>query len=283
MLWIKDAIQREADLAFLILAAVLLGLVVYVFPSSPLRLILGLPFLAFSPGYSVLSALFPEQHDRSYAERIALGLGLSVFVVAAVGLLLDAVWAITLVSVLAAVGGLVVVCSAVAWYRRSTLPHVVRDSQQRKFGANPKVDRWLSRCLAFIVAAALLASAGFLAYALAVPRNGEAFTEFYLLDQDGQSIAYPQALSVGEQSTIIAGIINREQEPMTYSLATTLDGRNIAHLESIELASSERWQDAVTIAPTTAGAGQKVEFAFYKEGGPEPCARLHIWVDVTEQ
>ena len=283
MLRTKDAIQRQADLALLILTAALLGLVIVVIPSSPLRLILGLPFLTFSPGYSVLSALFPEQHDRGYSERIALGLGLSVFVVAAVGLLLNAVWAITLDSVLAAVGGLVALCSVVAWYRRSTLPHAGREHRQRKGSANPKAGSWSSRCLAFIVAAALLASAGFLAYGLAVPRNGEAFTEFYLLDQDGQTIAYPQALSVGEQSTIMAGIANHEQEPTTYSLAVTLDGRNIAYLEPIELASGERWEDTVTIAPTTAGASQKVEFALYKEGRPDPCARLHIWVDVTEK
>jgi len=283
MLRIKDAIQRQADLALLILTAALLGLAVCLFPSSPLRLILGLPFLAFSPGYSVLSALFPEQHDRGHAERIALGLGLSVFVVAAIGLLLNAVWTITLDSVLASVGGLVALCSVVAWYRRSTLPHIDGERRQRKTATDSKAGTWSSRCLAFVVAAALLASAGFLAYALAVPRNGEAFTEFYLLDQDGQSIAYPQALSLGERSTITAGIANHEQEPMTYSLAATLDGRNIANLESIELASGERWQDTVTIAPTTAGASQKVEFTFYKEGGPDPCARLHIWVDVTEQ
>ena len=55
-------------------------------PSNVPRIILGLPFLLFFPGYTLVVALFPKKEGISALERIALSFGMSIPVVALIGL-----------------------------------------------------------------------------------------------------------------------------------------------------------------------------------------------------
>jgi uncharacterized membrane protein len=56
----------------------LLVLIVALFPSNFLRIILGLPFVLFFPGFILLSALFPRKGNFTDIERFALDFGLSL-------------------------------------------------------------------------------------------------------------------------------------------------------------------------------------------------------------
>jgi uncharacterized membrane protein len=49
-------------------------------PQNTLRIILGLPFMLFFPGYVLTVALFPKKESFNNTERIALSLGLSIVV-----------------------------------------------------------------------------------------------------------------------------------------------------------------------------------------------------------
>ena len=56
---------------------------------TPVRVVFGLPFVLFLPGYALISALFPGKEDLDGVERIALSFGLSIAVVPLIGLVLN--------------------------------------------------------------------------------------------------------------------------------------------------------------------------------------------------
>ena len=120
-----------ADLAaivgfvFLTLGTVFLPIV----SETPARVVLGLPFVLFAPGYVFIAALFPEAGsgpvvdgaeggEREDAtgiregsgidgiERVALSFGTSIVIVPLIGLVLNFTpWGIRLVPVMVSVGG----------------------------------------------------------------------------------------------------------------------------------------------------------------------------------
>ena len=51
------------DLLAIVSLSVLLTLTVYLFPASIWRTAIGLPFILFFPGYSLISLLFPEKRS----------------------------------------------------------------------------------------------------------------------------------------------------------------------------------------------------------------------------
>ena len=55
----------------------------------PIRIILGLLFVLFLPGYSLIAALFPKKKDLDTIERLALSFGLSIAITPLIGLLLN--------------------------------------------------------------------------------------------------------------------------------------------------------------------------------------------------
>ena len=67
----------------------ILLLLVFLFPSNILRIIVGIPFLLFIPGYTLLSAIFTKKEGMSGIERVALSFGLSITVVPIIGLVLN--------------------------------------------------------------------------------------------------------------------------------------------------------------------------------------------------
>ena len=80
---IKNELIPLNLLVFILVVAIVL------FPSNVLRIILGIPFLLFFPGYALMAALFPKREGMYGVERIALSFGLSIAVVPLIGLILN--------------------------------------------------------------------------------------------------------------------------------------------------------------------------------------------------
>jgi len=77
------------DVALTLLGALLLLLLI-AFPNLwPLRLLLGILFVLFIPGYWMVTALFPRDDAIDGIERIALSIGLSIAIVPPIALILD--------------------------------------------------------------------------------------------------------------------------------------------------------------------------------------------------
>lgn len=93
------------------------------FTILPFRIALGLLFVFLLPGYALIAALFPRKEDLDWTERVALSLGFSVVVTSLIGLLLNYTsWGIKLNSVLISLSFFIISMSAVAAFRRISLP-----------------------------------------------------------------------------------------------------------------------------------------------------------------
>ena len=104
-----------------ILSALLVAIIIS-FPNSPLRIILGLPFILFFPGYVLICALFSGRKDLDIVERLALCMGLSIAVTSLIGLALNYTpFGIGLYPVTFSLFLFIVLMSAVAMYRRGPI------------------------------------------------------------------------------------------------------------------------------------------------------------------
>ncbi|MCL0049369.1 DUF1616 domain-containing protein [Dehalococcoidia bacterium] len=277
-------IQNEL-LAINILSVVLI-LTISFFPIQALRIILGLPFILFFPGYTLIAALFPKKSGLDAIERVALSFGLSIAVVPLIGLVLNYTpWGIRLYPILVSLTVFIAAMSAIAWYRRHGLP------EQEKLNlilnlSLPRQESRLDRALSIVLILAIVGAIGTLGYVIASPRVGERFTEFYILGLEGKAEGYPTELTVGEEGRVILGITNREHEIMGYEVKIKVDGVLQRRIGPVELEHEESWREQVGFVPQEPGEDQKVQFVLYKirtlGTEDEPSLTLHLWIDVKE-
>jgi len=279
-----DIDNRKILTAIVVITLLLFPVVV--FTTGPLRIGLGLPFVIFFPGYTLLSALFPKRDDLSGIERVALSFGLSIAVVPLIGLILNYTpWGIKLYPILTSVTLFIIVASTVGWYRQRKLPAADRFSVTFKaslpnWGGTTKLDKALSISLVVVIVAAL----GCLGYVIAIPKPGEKFTEFYILNIEGKAENYPQQVILGEPVDIVIGVVNREYQPASYRVGITIDGVENSQVDIGTLAHEEKREKRVSFIPQVAGEKRKVEFHLYKNGGDEPYFEdpLHLYIDVYQ-
>jgi uncharacterized membrane protein len=74
--------------AVVVISLVLVPLAIFC-GGNPASLVLGLLLALFSPGYSLVVAIFPKRYDLDLVRRLALGFGLSIAVVVLVGIILN--------------------------------------------------------------------------------------------------------------------------------------------------------------------------------------------------
>lgn len=274
------------DLLAIWLATVaLLGLIALL-SDSPARVVIGLPFVLFFPGYTLISALSPRKDDLDGIERLALSLGLSLAVVPLIGLVLNYTpWGIRLAPIAVSLTLFVAGCSVAAARNRRRLP------QGERFAADARgVFDALRRVLwpAVGAGAAVIALVLFLGFRFGVlggSRVGEAFTEFYVLGPAGKAEGYPRRLFVGQAGEVILGVVNHEGRAARYSIQIRADPEVLGTLGPITLGHIEKWEDRVTFAPRRQDKRVKVEFLLFmegasEEGASEPYRRLHLWLEV---
>lgn len=279
-----DIDNRKILTAIVVITLLLFPVVV--FTTGPLRIGIGLPFVIFFPGYTLLSALFPKRDDLSGIERVALSFGLSIAVVPLIGLILSYTpWGIKLYPILTSITLFIIVTSAVGWYRQRKLPAADRFSVTFKAslpnrGGTTKLDRALSISLVVVIVAAL----GCLGYVIAIPKPGEKFTEFYILNIEAKAENYPQQVILGEPVDIVIGVVNREYQPASYRVGITIDGVENSQVDIGTLAHEEKREKRVSFIPQVAGEKRKVEFHLYKNGEDEPYFEnpLHLYIDVYQ-
>jgi uncharacterized membrane protein len=164
-----------------------------------LRLILGLPFILFFPGYTSITALFPKRDDLNGLERTVLSFGLSIAAMLMLGLILNfTLQGIRITPILASLIILVLIMSGLTFYRRSLLP--VDDVYVPIFRMEWPDLREIStidRALSAILVLTVLLAIGSIYYVTATPQVGDRFTEMSILGPDGTTIG-PFAL-VNEQ------------------------------------------------------------------------------------
>jgi uncharacterized membrane protein len=274
----------QSDLIWLNIVTLLLIAIITLFPSSVLRVILGLPFILIFPGYVLTAALFPRRSALDGLERLALSFGLSITVVSLIGLALNYTpWGIRLYPVLISLTVFIAILSLAAWYRRRRLATAERFALSFRLSLAPwRGQSLIDRVLFIILIMVILGALGTLGYTIATPQVGEKFTEFYILGLDGKAIDYPKEMKVGEQGRVVVGIINREQEQASYRVKIMVGGRDDGEVGPLMLGPEERWEEVISFTLQKAGSAQKVEFLLYRGEESQPYRELHLWVDVVD-
>jgi len=139
------------------------------------------------------------------------------------------------------------------------------------------------RVLSIFLIIAILGALGMLGYTIATPKVGDPFTEFYILGLSGKAMDYPEEIRVGEVGEVIIGIVNHEQEAVSYRIETRIDGVQYGEIEPIILDNDEQWEDTIGFAADSPGDNKKVEFVLYRDNNATPHLKpLVLWIIVTE-
>ena len=268
-----------------IIAITLLLFPLVAFTSGVLRIVFGLCLVLFFPGYSLLSALFPKKGDLGGIERLALSFGLSIAIVPLIGLMLNySPWGITLYPILISITIFILIASAVASYRQRRLA----SDERFQIALAIRLPRWadigaLDKTLSIILVVAIIAVSGCLGYVVANPKQGESFTEFYILGEEGKAESYAAELQVGEEARVILGIVNHEHQPTGYRVEIAINGIKDKEILTGILAHEEKWEQMAGFTLDRSGINQKVEFWLYRDGETQPCLKepLHLYIDVN--
>ena len=140
------------------------------------------------------------------------------------------------------------------------------------------------KILIAILVVAITSAIGYLGYVIASPKPGQEFSEFYILNIEGEAKDYPQQIVLGEAVDIIIGVVNHEYKPTSYRVGIRGHSIDNEEMRIDELAHGERLQEMVSLVPQFVGEEQKVEFWLYKNGELEPYFQdpLYLLIDVIE-
>lgn len=303
-----------SDLVFVTVWMILTVAAVYLpfVSDSVVRVIFGLPFLLFIPGYVLIAALFPKKGDIDGIERLALSFGLSIAIVPLIGLALNYTpWGIRLDPIVIALAIFTIAMTISALVRRRNVPETERFSVafvpllSRITGEfyDPE-SSGLDRALSIILLVAIMAAVITTVYVIAVPKEGEKFTEFYILGENGMAADYPTRFNAGDPQSLLIGIGNHEYRDVTYTVETHLFDQSFDPETNRSVISSMRLLDrfSVTLAHNTTEelnytftvedpAYNRLQFLLFNETVPSDAVTgsdrvdtsyrdLHLWLNV---
>jgi uncharacterized membrane protein len=234
----KIAFQRyPLDIVLFIILSIILLLIVLFNIDGVIRIILGIPFLFFIPGYLLIFCFFPmstEYKGIKGIERIGLSIGFSIAIVSILGFALNYTpMGIRLETILLSLFFVAVSLGFVALYRwKTTDPDhrfiISYESPQLKS------HRGIEHFLTIVIIFSIVLAGASLVYIISVPRSGEPFTDFYLQSSNGNDTDYPQDINAGEDTTVVLGLINHENKVMNYTIEIWLIDETIVFNESTQ-------------------------------------------------
>lgn len=286
---ILTAVSDNKDIQIIVFFVILtfISVVFYPLNATPVRTILGILMVLFIPGYALIAVLFPKKNDIDGIERLALSFGLSIAVVPLIGLGLNFTpFGIRLVPVLLSISLFTLIMCLAAYFRRLKLPESERftvpfsefySSTKGIMDMKSRIDKVLTILLIF----SIIVSTFMLIYVIATPKQGEKFTEFYILGDNGKAEDYPTRLVSGKNSSIIVGIVNHEYDTTNYTLKLMLKNDTLNTLP-VRLMHNSTWEERVVFTPTETGDALMLQFLLFKEENfTAPYRDLHLWVNVT--
>jgi uncharacterized membrane protein len=162
----------------------------------------------------------------------------------------------------------------------------------------------LTRALNVILLIALIAAVFTTIFVIIMPKEGEKFTEFYILGKNGTAADYPTDLVGGYMEQVIIGIGNHEYRNMTYvvevwwttmTFNATTNTSLVSRMEnldqfSVSLMHNETYQAPFRFIPSATGFNQ-LTFLLFMDAAPpgsltgydrinSSYRNLHLWITV---
>lgn len=287
----RQEFPADLVLAVVWLAASIVAIYLPILNETPVRYVLTIPVVLFIPGYCLIAALFPRVGDLTLLERIALAFGLSIVIVPFIGLGLNFTpLGIRLDPIVISLILFTWVMILVAHYRRAILPveerfkipfsNIVGTIRDGIFPSeSSKIDRLLSSILVFVIIIAIITTI----YVIASPREGEHFSEFFILGENHTAADYPDQIVAGHDYPLFIGIGNHEYRNTNYTieiwmLHTEFDNRTntstIVLMDPNDRLSLTLGHNETRIIPYNLSVQKteynRVEFLLFKEALPSP-------------
>lgn len=284
---ISKKIEKSIGLdlaAVVVLASLLLVFALTLPDGNILRILFGLPFLLFLPGYSLVSALWVKHLELEPLERVGYSFGLSLALVPIVGLVLNYTPAgITLFSVVLSLYASIIVLNVITWFRRRGLSPEDRFVLRTEF-IMAKVDTLTQTdtVVIVVVVIAIVIGIGLLSF-IAVNPPSERYSELFILDSNGTTGNYPTELDVDESASIIVNVVCHEGEDTDYHLVVTLESQDNGNitLEELDfsLEDNERWENILNFSINESGLF-RLSIELFRENQTDAYATNHLWIDV---
>lgn len=268
---------RDLILIFIITILSIISVIVPVLNDSFIRTIFEYSFILFLSGYSLIAVLFPKINDLDNIERIALSFGLSIIIAPLIYL------GLKLIPILISLSIFTISMLFIAFLRRKRVPENERFSVdfngffvgiKSSFNSENRTDKLLS----IVLVASIILAISATAYVIVSPKEGEKFTEFYILGPNGKASDYPTNLTAGQTGNVIIGIVNHEYKDTNYKLVIKLNNKTLNE-QKITLAKDQKYENKFNFS-STAGDKQKLEFLLYKLPDDNNVYRsLHLWIN----
>jgi len=291
-----------------ILCALLIISIIFI-PSTEVRVLIGLPFVLFFPGYMLKAALFVKKNEIDILEQVAISIGMSIALVALIGLCLNYThWGIRLEPVLYCVAAFIFIMSTIAFFRRSRILKTYRITTTFTFNLPRWGEGTFNGVLSIALIIAIVVALGAAGYFVVVPKIGENFSEFYILGTEGKAQNYPNEYIMNDglitqviysngtvdvaskMGAVTIGIVNHEQQTVIYYLKMIIDGEKVSinfggqitdSLGPIQLQQGEKWENSINIIPQHLADNQKVELLLFEGLETTPKYSLHFWINVV--
>ncbi|MBI2935851.1 MAG: DUF1616 domain-containing protein [Chloroflexi bacterium] len=279
---------RFSDVALSWMVMALLAGLVQLPGGSVARTALGLAIVLFVPGYLLLALLYPLPGEVQRLQRFALSLPVSVALIVLMGLVLSRTpWGLTLTSFVAGIVAFAGVCGLLVVGRRRYLqPSGVSLVPGGFVQLVQTLRREPVKVWALFGAAASAVVAGALITWLLVPVADQPLTEFYMLDAEGGTAAFPTIVQGQEPVRVNLVVINREGSPLAYEIEARYVGRVLQTLGSGLLQDGEQWRRlaevTIPLALQDPQGSSKLEFMLYKGEIRIPAGTVHLWISAAK-
>jgi uncharacterized membrane protein len=275
-----------SDIILLLFFTVLTLLSIFnpILSNTFLKPVLGIIFVAFIPGYALISFLFPSNNELSFSERLLLSFASSVAIVGLVGFILNYTsFGIHLTIIALILFILVISFSLLTFFRRRYTDDSFNPEFTPTLSGIKKVfvrEEGIDKALSIILIILIIFAVSMTTYAVVKPKQPEKFTEFYILGSDGKMSNYPTQLSSGVNGHATIVIVNHEKVPTSYLLVYNYNGTTVSET-NITLQDGQNISVPMTIV--TGNTGKKeVELLLYKQPDQQNVyLSLRFWVTVV--
>ena len=255
--------------------------------NSSVAVTLMLFFVISTLEYTLIGAISQEEYRSDQARMISFSLMMGAILV----LLLSVIQQLTSIlliypSIVLALSGFTISTILFLWFRRREVSKddIPISKPEERLEKSIKVPRIpglrIDRILTVILIISIIVAIGMTVYLIVTPKEGEKFTEFYILGMNGTADEYPTELMAGEVAGVIIGVVNHEYSNSTYLLEVKIN-ETIIGQESIRLSHNETWEEPFEFGLNETGEDQKLEFLLYTQDLDEVYRSLHLWVDVS--
>lgn len=303
------------DLAAILIWLAIAVLTIYVpfINETFLRVIFTVPVILFIPGYVLIAALFPEKTSIDGIERFALSVGLSIAVVPLIGLALNYTpWGIRLDPIVTALLIFTIIMIIVTFFRRASLTdedrfsvpfEKLRPALEEELLPKPDAPK-IDKILSYVLIAAIIIAVVTTVYVIAFPKDGEKFTEFFILGEEKMADDYPDRFNAGTEQFVWIGIKNHEYRDVNYTVETLLmnaewdntTNSSVIHAAetldrfTVPLADNSSYLETYNFTIQSKDYN-RLEFLLYNETVPDISATaqekldasyrdLHLWITV---